>query len=45
MSGYGRLEDLLRGQQAGFHTYLVKPIDLAVLENLLNGPGTTESGH
>ena len=39
MSGYGRLQDLLRGQEAGFDNYLVKPLDLAVLQNLLNGRG------
>lgn len=40
MSGYGRLQDLVRGQAAGFDSYLVKPIDLAVLQKLLKDPET-----
>jgi len=33
MSGYGRYQDRVRGREAGFDSYLVKPIDLAVLQS------------
>jgi DNA-binding response OmpR family regulator len=43
MSGYGRFQDRVRGREAGFDSYLVKPIDLAVLQKLLKGPETSET--
>ncbi len=36
MSGYARPEDRMRGQEAGFESYLVKPVDLAVLRKLID---------
>jgi two-component system CheB/CheR fusion protein len=35
MTGYGRDEDRLRTQSAGFRHHLVKPLDLDALEGLL----------
>ena len=35
LTGYGREEDRRRSQEAGFEQYLVKPINLAALEELL----------
>jgi PAS domain S-box-containing protein len=35
LSGYGRTEDLARSQEAGFDHHLVKPLNLAMLCNLL----------
>jgi PAS domain S-box-containing protein len=35
LSGYGRAEDLARSQEAGFDHHLVKPLNLAMLCNLL----------
>jgi signal transduction histidine kinase/CheY-like chemotaxis protein len=35
MSGYGSQEDADRGTQAGFDAYLVKPVDAAVLSELI----------
>jgi signal transduction histidine kinase/ActR/RegA family two-component response regulator len=35
MSGYGSQEDAERGTQAGFDAYLVKPIDAAILSELI----------
>ncbi len=37
LSGYGQQADRVRGMEAGFDHYLVKPADLAQLENILNG--------
>jgi PAS domain S-box-containing protein len=37
LSGYGQVADRARGMEAGFDHYLVKPADLAQLENILNG--------
>ena len=36
MTGYGQPEDRRRALQAGFDCYLVKPVDPAVLAQLLN---------
>jgi PAS domain S-box-containing protein len=36
LSGYGQQADRARGIEAGFDHYLVKPADLAQLENILN---------
>jgi hypothetical protein len=36
MTGYGQPEDRRRALQAGFDCYLVKPVDPAVLSQLLN---------
>ena len=36
MTGYGQPEDRRRALQAGFDRYLVKPVDPAVLSQLLN---------
>jgi CheY-like chemotaxis protein len=35
MTGYGQPEDRLRALQAGFDSYLVKPVDPAYLTRLL----------
>ncbi|MGJ0514298.1 MAG: hybrid sensor histidine kinase/response regulator [Methylomicrobium sp.] len=35
LSGYGQAEDLARSQEAGFDHHLVKPLNLAMLYNLL----------
>jgi len=43
MSGYGRYQDRVRGREAGFDSYLVKPIDLAVLQKLLKDRETVET--
>jgi CheY-like chemotaxis protein len=37
VTGYGRLEDRQRAREAGFDDHLVKPVDLAVLEQALSG--------
>ena len=40
VTGYGKEEDRHRGQEAGFHHYLVKPVDPGALQALLaNIPG------
>ncbi len=39
MTGYGKEEDRLRSQQAGFDAHLVKPVNLEDLRRLLNEPG------
>jgi CheY-like chemotaxis protein len=36
MTGYGQPEDRRRALQAGFDRYLVKPVDPAVLSQLLS---------
>lgn len=35
LTGYGRESDRLRSQEAGFDGYMVKPIDLEILANVL----------
>jgi CheY-like chemotaxis protein len=35
LSGYGRAEDLVRSQEAGFDHHLVKPLNLTALCGLL----------
>jgi CheY-like chemotaxis protein len=35
MTGYGSQEDAERGAQAGFDAYMVKPVDAAVLSELI----------
>ncbi len=40
MSGFGRFQDRVRGREAGFDGYLIKPLDLAVLQKLLKAPET-----
>jgi len=35
LTGYGHEEDRRRSQEAGFEQYLIKPINLAALEELL----------
>ena len=37
LTGYGQEEDKRRALEAGFNEHLTKPVDLSVLENLLNG--------
>jgi signal transduction histidine kinase/ActR/RegA family two-component response regulator len=37
MSGYGQTRDLARARESGFELYLVKPIDLDLLERTLGG--------
>jgi CheY-like chemotaxis protein len=37
MTGYGRAEDRAEAREAGFDVHLVKPAELAELENLLAG--------
>jgi CheY-like chemotaxis protein len=36
MTGYGQPEDRRRALQAGFDRYLVKPVDPAILSQLIN---------
>jgi CheY-like chemotaxis protein len=36
VTGYGQLRDREAAQRAGFHDLLVKPVDLAALENVLS---------
>ena len=36
MSGYGQTQDLIRAEAVGIDRYLVKPIDLSVLQQLLD---------
>jgi DNA-binding response OmpR family regulator len=35
MTGYGSQEDAKRGTQAGFDAYMVKPVDVAVLSEII----------
>ena len=35
MSGYGMEEDIRKGEQAGFSDHLVKPVDMARLEQAI----------
>jgi CheY-like chemotaxis protein len=35
LTGYGRQSDWLRSRDAGFDHHLVKPVDFAVLQNIL----------
>ncbi len=35
ISGYGNDEDRLRGKEAGFDHYMVKPVEPAALQELL----------
>ena len=37
LTGWGKDEDRRLSQEAGFNFHLVKPVDLAALENLLSG--------
>ncbi len=37
LTGYGQEEDKRRALEAGFNEHLTKPVDLSVLENILNG--------
>jgi CheY-like chemotaxis protein len=39
ITGYGREVDRRRGREAGFHHYLVKPLNPGVLEGVLAGTG------
>jgi CheY-like chemotaxis protein len=36
ISGYGQAEDRKRSAAAGFHAHLVKPLDIAQLEEVLS---------
>ena len=40
LTGWGKDEDRRLSQEAGFNFHLVKPVDLAALEGLLNGVQT-----
>jgi CheY-like chemotaxis protein len=40
LTGWGKNEDRRLSQEAGFNFHLVKPVDLAALEKLLNGVQT-----
>jgi CheY-like chemotaxis protein len=40
LTGWGKDEDRRLSQEAGFNFHLVKPVDLAALEKLLNGVQT-----
>ena len=42
VSGYGQEEDRQRSQEAGFQEHLVKPVNLAELEELL-ATGTADT--
>lgn len=35
LSGYGMAEDVARSKEAGFHMHLTKPIDFAVLDEMI----------
>ncbi len=41
LTGWGQDEDKRRSQDAGFNFHVVKPVELAALEKLLNGPRAT----
>jgi PAS domain S-box-containing protein len=41
LTGWGRDEDRRLSQEAGFNFHIVKPVDLAALEDLLSGVQTT----
>ena len=41
LTGWGRDEDRLRSQEAGFNFHIVKPVELAALEKLLAGAQAT----
>jgi len=41
LTGWGKDEDRRLSQEAGFNFHLVKPVDLAALEDLLNSVQTT----
>ena len=43
-TGYGQKSDRIRGVQAGFDEYLVKPIDLEHLAVLINRPAHLRAG-
>jgi len=37
VTGYGQAEDRRRSEDAGFNVHLVKPVDVAQLESMLDG--------
>jgi signal transduction histidine kinase len=39
LTGYGQPQDLRRAREAGFDAHLVKPVDIAVLQNVLRKEG------
>ena len=41
LTGWGQDEDRRRSQEAGFNFHIVKPVELAALEKLLDGPQET----
>ena len=48
LTGYGSRDDIERGRQAGFDHYLVKPVDMSALNELISEPGsetTTPASH
>jgi CheY-like chemotaxis protein len=44
MSGYGSQEDAERGAQAGFDAYMVKPIDAAILSEIIGRVSIAATG-
>jgi PAS domain S-box-containing protein len=44
MTGYGQEEDRRRSVEAGFNAHMVKPVDLAALEELLSRPEIVRGG-
>jgi CheY-like chemotaxis protein len=38
LTGWGQVEDRRRSQEAGFNFHIVKPVELAALEELLAAP-------
>ena len=43
MTGYGQPDDLKRSLDAGFDRHLVKPVDPAAIEHLLDQVGAAEN--
>jgi two-component system, sensor histidine kinase len=42
LTGYGQVEDVQRAAAAGFDAHLIKPVDLTLLERMLEGVSATE---
>ena len=43
MTGYGQEEERRRTREAGFHSHLVKPVDLDMLQELLSSLPANQS--
>lgn len=45
LSGYGQIEDRARAMAAGFDQYLVKPVNISELLNLISAPAGNKAEH